>query len=226
MEERIELSKRLQKVLNLIERAEKNDYYAQYMLAIFYSKIPGKEKEAFALFKKASHRVTDAMYALGSCYEEGRGIGRNYKLAVKWYKMAENNISNDLCRFPDPKGAAAEVFIREYCNNPALHSAVDYLIPEKVRPSFEEYMEMAEGGDAEAQAHIGSLLISGYDIKHNIEKGLEWVYKSIESGCTNGYGTLALYYEKSGKYKESAHWYGLSALEQIKWRNQRLGWEK
>ena len=50
------------------------------------------DSEKFECLKKAAyHGNIDALIATGHCYEEGKGVSKNLKMALIYYKMAKEN---------------------------------------------------------------------------------------------------------------------------------------
>jgi TPR repeat protein len=72
---------------------------AAYMQGVLYrnranvardtKKAAELEARAAACFARAADKDQDAAYELAACYENGRGVARSLKEALKWYKKAE-----------------------------------------------------------------------------------------------------------------------------------------
>ncbi|BBU63598.1 hypothetical protein MSC49_35330 [Methylosinus sp. C49] len=83
-----------QDVLGVIkEIAAAGDASAQYELGLRYSEgrggAPRDPKIAFQWFEKAAEKgLAPAQYRLGSIYEKGMGVERDYAKALSWYKRA------------------------------------------------------------------------------------------------------------------------------------------
>lgn len=93
----------LQHFLDLKRCADTNDTNAMLRLAKVYLNVNGENtnKKAFCLLKQLANATytaaqTDAQYMLASCYENGKGITKNYKQAAKWYRQAYINANNDI----------------------------------------------------------------------------------------------------------------------------------
>ena len=68
--------------------AEQGDVWAQYILGSKCEKF-GTEEEAAKWYRKAAEQgLVNAQYQLGWCYEYGRGVRKNSKVAIKWYRKA------------------------------------------------------------------------------------------------------------------------------------------
>lgn len=96
-------SPNLQHFLDLKRCADTNDTNAKLRLAKVYLNVNGENtnKKALCLLKQLANATytaaqTDAQYMLASCYENGKGITKNYKQAAKWYRQAYINANNDI----------------------------------------------------------------------------------------------------------------------------------
>ncbi len=228
---KIEYSKQLKTFITIWDKAiNKNEKHAQFVLASFYLKLQTEaaDKKAFDLYKKsAKQRYTEAMYALGKCYELGKGIRRNYFQAVQWYIRTDQNTTDDLINNPDPVGDAVNLSIQRYFEDEEWAECIDEMLEnlqDEKEDSFEIDKMAAERGDAEAQNRLGHRYYHGQDTEQNVQKAFYWYQKSAEQGCEAGMQHLAEYYEKEKQYKEAAKWYRQYVEARIKWRNERLGW--
>ena len=62
-------------------------------------------EKAFACFSAAWRGNAAAQYALGQCYADGRGIGRDEKSAYEWFRLsAENGLAAAQHRVRDRHG--------------------------------------------------------------------------------------------------------------------------
>lgn len=225
---RITYSKSLKAVINLWNRAEKNDAKSQYRLASFYLQLPSEsaQKQAFHWYKKSAKKgVTDAMFALGRCYENGVGIRKSYFQAIQWYKVVDAGIFDDFTQKPDLSENQEDAAIQRYFHDEDWAQAIDEALEnEECEDSFDFDKTAAERGDAEAQNRLGYRYYYGKDVEQDFQQALYWYKKSAEQGCETGIHRLAKYYEKEKNYKESAKWYRQYATLRIQWRNERLGW--
>lgn len=132
---KVEYSEQFKNLIKVWDKAViQKEKHAQYTLASFYLKLQTEaaDKKAFDLYKKsAKQRCTEAMYALGICYELGKGVRRNYYQAVHWYICTDENITNDIMNNPDPIGDAAQAAIRRYFEDEEYAEFVDELLTPK-----------------------------------------------------------------------------------------------
>jgi TPR repeat protein len=72
--------------------AEQGDAFAQYNLALIYSKgqgVPQDYAEAAKWYRKAAEQGdADAQYNLALFYYNGQGVPQDYAEAAKWYRRA------------------------------------------------------------------------------------------------------------------------------------------
>lgn len=228
---KVEYSEQFKKLIKVWDKAIiQKEKQAQYTLASFYLKLQTEaaDKKAFDLYKKsAKQRYTEAMYALGICYELGKGVRRNYYQAVHWYICTDENITNDIMNNPDPIGDAAQAAIRRYFEDEEYAEFVDELLDtEKAETddSFAADEEAARSGDAEAQNRLGHRYFYGNGTQRDIVQAIHWYRESAKGGCEAGMLHLAEYYRNRKQYKEAAKWYRQYVEARIKWRNKRLGW--
>lgn len=159
---KVEYSEQFKNLIKVWDKAViQKEKHAQYTLASFYLKLQTEaaDKKAFDLYKKSAKQgYTEAMYALGICYELGKGVRRNYYQAVHWYICTDENITNDIMNNPDPIGDAAQAAIRRYFEDEEYAEFVDELLDtEKAETDdfFGADEEAAQSGDAEAQNRLG-----------------------------------------------------------------------
>lgn len=228
---KVEYSEQFKKLIKVWDKAViQKEKHAQYTLASFYLKLQTEaaDKKAFDLYKKsAKQRCTEAMYALGICYELGKGVRRNYYQAVHWYICTDENITNDIMNNPDPIGDAAQAAIRRYFEDEEYAEFVDELLDtEKAETDdfFGADEEAAQSGDAEAQNRLGHRYFYGNGTQRDIVQAIYWYRESAKGGCEAGMLHLAEYYKSRRQYKEAAKWYRQYVEARIKWRNKRLGW--
>lgn len=228
---KVEYSEQFKNLIKVWDKAViQKEKHAQYTLASFYLKLQTEaaDKKAFDLYKKsAKQRCTEAMYALGICYELGKGVRRNYYQAVHWYICTDENITNDIMNNPDPIGDAAQAAIRRYFEDEEYAEFVDELLDtEKAETDdfFGADEEAAQSGDAEAQNRLGHRYFYGNGTERDIVQAIHWYRESAKGGCEAGMLHLAEYYKNRKQYKEAAKWYRQYVEARIKWRNKRLGW--
>lgn len=262
MDETITYAPELQRLIDLRHRAENlNDVNAQFDLAkcLLKSKQPGIRKKAFSTFKKLANQgyttaQTDARYMLGICYENGYGITKSYSRAIRWYKMAGDNIGSDL---------HSNIDFSDYEFNKKLDAALDELDSNKITPELvdcimdaaesgdvdaQKYLmdlykygdgdmkadkaeaaywteKAAKNGDVEAMAQLGRMYYYGQGVERDLRKGRDLMENAAEQGSASAAYTLGRHYERMTSTKKAAAWFRKYAELEIKRRNKQLGWK-
>jgi TPR repeat protein len=72
---------------------------------------------------------------------------------------------------------------------------------------FEDALEAAEKGNAEAQITLGFMYINGQNVLKNEEQGVAWIRKAAEEGDAQAQITLGvLYFLGKGVIKDDKQW--------------------
>lgn len=267
MKEIITYSPELQYLIKLWQRAaDPDDATAQFSLAKFYfyieQKSPSKSgftKNAFGILKKLANQrytqvQTDAQFMLAKCYENGFGVTKNYQRAVRWYEKAEENISIDLMKNPDPVGDSVCRALEKAVGGKDIEDALDEIIFEKLTPELLNCItESAENGDVDAQVYLMNLYHFRVNSEENTEKCVFWAKQAAEndnaeamevlgnmyyygSGVTQDYKSALYWLEKAaargaeyacfllGKYYKSQKQYKISAKWYRNYAKQRITW--
>jgi TPR repeat protein len=81
--------------------------------------------------------------------------------------------------------------------------------------AYDEWLPLAELGDAEAQFNLGVLYDEGAGVDRNLATAAEWYRKAAEQGFIDAQTNLGiLYYHGLGVAPDreaAAHWFGLAA---------------
>ena len=86
----------------------------------------------------------------------------------------------------------------------------------------------AEQGDSSAQAKVGSMYVSSFDIKSNSVSALKWLGLSAAQGCAEGQYELGYMYYRGTKstpqnFVEAVKWFRLAADQGDEGSQDRLG---
>ena len=237
----VEYDKHFEKLFEIWIAAEKEGYHrAEYCLGILFLstgkaellskavlllKRAAKQKYAYTVGlmvkprKQSRNYSTYAMFALGRCYENGLGVRRNYKSALKWYKAAEANITSDLVNYPDPWGDAESARIRYLINKEAVFGEK----PNEEETLMQDISRVKEG-DTAAQNLLGHRYYYGQGVEKNVDLALELFEESARGGNEAAIHKLADHFESEGNYIEAARYLRAYTEIQIKDRRRRLGW--
>ena len=83
------------------------------------------------------------------------------------------------------------------------------------KAAYDEWLPLAELGDAEAQYNLGVLYDQGASVDQNLTKAASWYRKAAEQGFTDAQTNLGMmYYRGDGVARdrtEAARWFQLAA---------------
>ena len=216
MKENLTYSPEFKRLIDLLQRsADPKNTNAQFDLARVFIKCENRElqKKAFLTFKRLANRnyttvQTDAQFMLALCYENGRGVTKSYPRAIRWYKMAEDNISNDLAKNPDHVwDKAYEEFKETLEDFSDIDEALDNFFCEDSPEELNCITESAEFGDVDSQAYLMKM----YEFDGgNDDEVLYWTEKAAQNGNTEAMDNLGkmYYYGNMVKqdYKSALYW--------------------
>jgi hypothetical protein len=211
-------SPEFKRLIDLLQHAaEPSNAVAQFNLAKIFLKCENKEmqKKAFSTFKRIANQnyttvQTDAQFMLALCYENGRGVTKSYPRAIRWYKIAEDNISNDLAKNPDPVWDKAYKEFKETLEDfPDIDEALDNFFCEDSPEELNCITESAEFGDVDSQVYMMKLYEFGGGEDDKNEYAY-WAEKAAENGNIEAMEELGkmFYYGKVLKqdYKSALYW--------------------
>lgn len=132
------------------------------------------EEDVASLEKRAAGGDAEAQLALGSIYDEGRGVPKDQLKAVEWFlKSAMQG------------NAQAQFFIGAlYANGQGL--------PKDDRKAIEWYEKSAAQGVVDAQFNLGVMYAGGRGVPKDPAKAAEWYEKAALQGLTRAQFNLGL----------------------------------
>ena len=223
-------SQSFEKLADLWKSAEeKGDKKSEYNLALLYissGKDALAEKAIILLKKSAKQRYTDAMYALGRCFENGQGVRKNYKSAADWYKKSADNLSFDLATATsDPEGEKARNHVKFIMQDEGRFRALTEDEPKLTNEGeLLQNIVLAEQGDPKALNYIGLCYYYGQHFKQDRLRAVDYLCRSAAQGYEPAICKLAEYYYGEHNYKKSVIYYRAYAEMRIEYRHRRLGW--
>ncbi len=221
MQENITLSPEFERLLDLLHAESSGNPAAQCELAVMLLKTETYENRRRALvqFRDLAHgeyttSQTNARFMLGVCYENGFGVSKSYKSAVRWYRKAVGNIyRNDLTKNPDPVSERGIKRLTELTEGRDFDEALDeILFDETSDESVDCVTDSAEAGDVESQEYLMELYDLGTrNVPEDKEEALYWAQKAAENGSVKAMEYVAdQYYFGRDVEKNVAlglHWY-------------------
>jgi len=156
--------------------------------------VPGKFQEYKA---KAEQGDAEAQFSLGFCYDDGRGVKKDYAEAVKWYRKAAG------------QNFAPAQFNLGYC----------YANGQGVKKDEEEavkwFTKAAEQNYAPAQSNLGYCYDNGHGVAQDYVEAVKWYRKAAMQGHTEAQFNLGYCYGSGqgvGKDKVEAYaWFSMAA---------------
>lgn len=147
----------------MLPRAESGEVMAEVAVADLYrKKVPGGDstpEKAFQWYSKAAKRGSDeAQYALGTMYEKGEGVGKDYFRAAEWYRLAANMGDN----------ADAELALGDF----HFHGRGAAHDPAEAR---DWYRKAAEQGQPVAQYRLGAMILEGWAGEPDLVEAHKWL---------------------------------------------------
>ncbi len=160
----------------------------------------GEYNVAAQIFQKlATQGNVKAIYRLGRCYEEGRGVGKNEAEAVKLYIQAADHghakaqyraarayekgmsVSADakkafsFYRSSAEQGNAKAQYQLAKCYKKGIGTKKD------VDKAFNYYKQSAEQDYAKAQLALGKCYMEGHGVKKDIPIAKKWLHKAVNN---------------------------------------------
>lgn len=193
--------------------AQAGDAQAQYQLAHLYLEGKGVSKSdenaAEWLSKAAKNGNLNAEQELALCYRDGRGVPQSNE---KYYAWIEKNADNekaetllDLAKaYYAGDGVTKDVnkakFWAQKATKKGSHEA-DFLLATwmyEINPSnpeaIQRLIQVAEKGDADAQAIIGESYLNGRGVEQSESKAIEYFEKAATKGNPTALYHLANFY--------------------------------
>jgi TPR repeat protein/transglutaminase-like putative cysteine protease len=152
----------------------------------------------------------EAQSYMGSMYEAGRGVGRNYSEAISWFLKAAE------------QGDAYSQSHLGYGYEQGLGVARD----EKLAAQW--YAKAAEQGDAYGQARLASMYRDGRGLAQDFQQAANWYAKAADQGSTWAQMNLGLLYIKGQgvplDYTKAMFWLRNAADRNDSYAQYNLGW--
>ncbi len=193
--------------------AQAGDAQAQYQLAYLYLEGKGvtksEENAAEWLSKAAKNGNLNAEQELALCYRDGRGVPQSNEKYYAWIeKNADNEKAETLLNLAKAyyagDGVTKDVnkakFWAQKAAEKGSHDA-DFLLATwmyEINPSnpeaIQRLMQVAEKGDADAQAIIGESFLNGRGVEQSESKAIEYFEKAATKGNPTALYHLANFY--------------------------------
>ena len=148
---------------------------------LYEEEITVSQKDADASVKllkiAAEQGVAKAQCTLGSMYELGWGVGKDYSEAFKFFKQAADQ------GYPEAQGCLAEM----YCSE-GFGVETDY------QKALELFTKAKENGDLDSYAGLGIMYLEGKGVRQNYARALELFRSAADKGNILGQTMLGRMY--------------------------------
>ncbi|MBQ6983279.1 MAG: SEL1-like repeat protein [Synergistaceae bacterium] len=210
---------------SLMERAERGDAEAQFLLGVMYARGHGvgqDYKEARKWWEKAvAQNYVPAFNELGLMYAQGHGVKQNYKKARELFeKAAAKNypraLSNLGFMYSEGYGVRQDYRkAREYYEKAAALNyapafkdlAFMYAQGHGVRQDYnkarEYYEKAAAQNDANALYNLGIMYEEGRGVRQDYRKALEYYEKAVDLNYFYALNNLAVMYAQGHGVKQN-----------------------
>ena len=156
--------------------------------------VPGKFQEYKA---SAEQGDAEAQFNLGFCYDDGRGVVKDYVEAVKWYRKGAG------------QNFAPAQFNLGYCYANGQGVVKDYV------EAVKWYRKAAEQNYTPAQSNLGWCYDNGQGVAKDYVEAVKWYRKAAEQGHTEAQFNLGCCYANGQavvKDKVEAYaWFSMAA---------------
>jgi TPR repeat protein len=159
----------------------------------------------------AEQGCAPAQFNLGICYYNGNGIEKNFKEAVKWYRMA-----------------AEQGYAPAQCNLGTCYYEGDGVV-KNFKEAVKWYRIAAEEGYSPAQSNLGVCYQDGCGVEKNYEEAVKWYRMAAEEGNSIAKYNLGCCYNSGWgvekNYEEVVKWMQMAADQGLpkakKWCSDR-----
>jgi TPR repeat protein len=156
-------------------------------------------------YAKSHDQIADLL--IGYCYEEGRGVSRNFDEAARWYKKPEEESDRGLNLFMQHK----------YNELPTTNSF-----------ELAWIFKAAENGNVLAQTVLGEMYLSNIAVKFDAMESFKWTLKAAQKGDMVSQFHLGNDYRYAmgvaRDYGAAAQWLRRSAMQGDRNAEEALGY--
>ena len=174
---------------SLMERAERGDAEAQFLLGVMYARGHGvgqDYKEARKWWEKAvAQNYVPAFNELGLMYAQGHGVKQNYKKARELFEKA-----------------AAKNYPRALSNLGFMYSE-GYGVRQDYRKAREYYEKAAALNYAPAFKDLAFMYAQGHGVRQDYRKALEYYEKAVDLNYFYALNNLAVMYAQGHGVKQN-----------------------
>ena len=170
---------------------------------------PDSDSLLFEEYRKAAEKGdVNAQNNLGDCYYHGKGVVKNYQMAVYWYEKAAEKGAWD-------KKAQSNLGDCYYYGRGVVKNG---------KTAVRWYEKAANNGHPYAQNKLGDLYFNGEcNLPKDPSQAMAWYKKAAENGNVDAMYNLGRCYESVGDLAKAEEWYQKAA---VKHDGAKKAWEK
>lgn len=185
-----------------------------------------------------------AQFALGKCYEEGRGVAQDFHEALSWYEKAASlghataqyslgscyaygiDIAQDyqkaLAWFKKAaeQGHAKSQYMLGISYSHGLAGEQDHA------QAARWYERAAEAGDLEAQVIMAEVYFEGRGVTQDVQRAMQWLVAAADRGHADAQANLGRFYASGENVQrdleKARHWYRQAAAQDHQAAQQAL----
>ncbi len=146
------------------------------------------------LKQEADGGDADAAYDLAMKYRKGKGVAKDEAIALKYLQTSAENGNN---------AAKYAVAI----------AMLDGTLPADPEKTYTYMLQLAMGGQADAQYYMSRFCEEGYGTPKNEEAAQNWLSASAENGNPYGQYLLGSKAYSNGSYDKAFEWFQKSAMQ-------------
>ncbi len=160
-----------------------------------------------------------AQFNLAELYNNGIGVEKNQSTALMWYKKAAQQ-GDEAAKAhlnllgTQPKSETASIVKIPEGKETNYQKGIDFLKNKDLEGAREAFKKAADGGDAKAQSHLGSIYLD----EHNYRTAASWFEKAAIQGDVKAQFNLGLLYAQGLGVKADENkalvWFKKSALHE------------
>jgi uncharacterized protein len=160
----------------------------------------GDYNTAFQIYYALAERGhSDAQYKVAEMYMEGKGIGQDYKEALKWVVKSAKQGNMEAQYELGTLCERSEKFNDEIVQRIRISEKT----PNGIHQAIKWYEISAEGGHIPSQIRLGCLYRDSQEVGHDVRKALKWFSKAAKTGNANAQLSIgAIYHHGQGEIKQ------------------------
>lgn len=197
-------------------RAEAGDAYAQLAMSWLLMSRPGDDADNWRdaspwLRRSADQGNSMAQYSIGAVYEEGQGIRKSLKKALKWYRLAAERRNG--------QAALAIGLMYEFGYEFGI-PGITKGVPRNYEEAARWYRIAAANGSREGEFRVGHMLDEGRGMERDYVEAMRWYLLAAAHGSVDAANNIGgLYWWGQGVPEDKVlayQWYSLAVYHETR----------